>query len=59
MQAKIFAIGKSIDESNRSISIHAEMVDDQTELIPGMDFIIFLSKRRNMVRKFISRKYLC
>jgi cobalt-zinc-cadmium efflux system membrane fusion protein len=36
MQAKIFAIGKSIDESNRSISIHAEMVDDQTELIPGM-----------------------
>lgn len=36
MEAKIFAIGKSIDESNRSISVHAEMVDDQTELIPGM-----------------------
>lgn len=36
LQAKIFAIGKSIDESNRSISVHAEMVDDKTELIPGM-----------------------
>ena len=36
MKAKIFAIGKSIDESNRSISVHAEMVDDKTELIPGM-----------------------
>ena len=36
MQAKIFAIGKSIDKSNRSISVHAEMVDDKTELIPGM-----------------------
>ncbi|MFK7770904.1 MAG: efflux RND transporter periplasmic adaptor subunit [Saprospiraceae bacterium] len=36
MHAKIFAIGKSIDKSNRSISVHAEMVDDKTELIPGM-----------------------
>lgn len=36
MEAKIFALGKSIDESNRSISVHAEMVDDKTELIPGM-----------------------
>jgi cobalt-zinc-cadmium efflux system membrane fusion protein len=36
MQAKIFAIGKSIDESNRSISVHAEIVEDKTELIPGM-----------------------
>ena len=36
MQARIFAIGKSIDKSNRSISVHAEMVDDKTELIPGM-----------------------
>ncbi len=36
MEAKIFALGKSIDKSNRSISIHAEMIDDKTELIPGM-----------------------
>ena len=36
MEAKIFAIGKALDEERRTISIHAEIVDDKEHLIPGM-----------------------
>ena len=36
MKAKIFAIGKALDEDRRTISIHAEIVDDKDHLLPGM-----------------------
>ena len=36
MQSKIFAIGKALQEKDRSISIHAEIIDEKKELIPGM-----------------------
>ncbi len=36
MIAKIFAIGKALDEERRTISIHAEIVDDKDHLLPGM-----------------------
>jgi cobalt-zinc-cadmium efflux system membrane fusion protein len=36
MTAKIFAIGKALDEERRTISIHAEIIDDKDHLLPGM-----------------------
>ncbi len=36
MTAKIFAIGKALDEEKRTVSIHAEITDDKEHLLPGM-----------------------
>lgn len=36
MNAKIFAIGKALDEEKRTISIHAEIIDDKEHLLAGM-----------------------
>ena len=36
MKATIFAIGKALDEEKRTISVHAEIVDDKEHLLPGM-----------------------
>lgn len=36
MEAKIFAIGKALDEARRTVSVHAEIQDEKTELLPGM-----------------------
>ena len=36
MKAKIFAIGKALDEERRTISIHAEIDDNKEFLLPGM-----------------------
>ena len=36
MKAEIFAIGKALDEERRTISIHAEIIDDKNHLLPGM-----------------------
>ena len=36
MTAKIFAIGKALDEERRTISIHAEITDNKEHLLPGM-----------------------
>lgn len=36
MQAKVFSIGKAINQKDRSISIHAEIQDETSGLIPGM-----------------------
>ncbi len=36
MNSKIFAIGKALNETQRTVSIHAEIVDDKVQLLPGM-----------------------
>ncbi len=36
MKSKIFSIEKAINEADRSISVHAEIIDGTSELIPGM-----------------------
>lgn len=36
MQATVFSIGKAINETDRSISVHAEINDEKTQLVPGM-----------------------
>ena len=36
MEAKIFAIGKALDAAQRTVNVHAEIIDEKTELLPGM-----------------------
>ena len=36
MYSKVFAIGKALDEEQRTISVHAEIVDEKEALVPGM-----------------------
>lgn len=36
MEARVFAIGKALDEQLRAIKVHAEMVSDKSNLLPGM-----------------------
>lgn len=36
MEAKVFAIGKALDEELRAIKVHAEMVSEKPTVLPGM-----------------------
>lgn len=36
MEAKVFAIGKALDEELRAIKVHAEMISDKPTVLPGM-----------------------
>lgn len=36
MEAKVFAIGKALDEELRAVKVHAEMVSDKPTVLPGM-----------------------
>ena len=36
MNSKIFAIGKALHETQRTVSLHAEIVEDKAHLLPGM-----------------------
>ncbi len=36
MEARVFAIGKALDEQLRAIKVHAEMVSEKSNLLPGM-----------------------
>ncbi|MEZ5040468.1 MAG: efflux RND transporter periplasmic adaptor subunit [Saprospiraceae bacterium] len=36
MEARVFAIGKALDEALRAIQVHAEMISEKPDLLPGM-----------------------
>ncbi len=36
MHAKVFAIGKALDETQRTVQVHAKILEDEEELLPGM-----------------------
>lgn len=36
MNAYIFAIGKALDETERTVDVHAEIKEEKSELLPGM-----------------------
>ncbi len=36
MTAEIFAIGKVLDEAQRTVSVHAKILGEKTEMLPGM-----------------------
>ena len=36
MEARVFAIGKALDEELRAIKVHAEMISEKPNILPGM-----------------------
>ncbi len=36
LEATVFAIGKAMDRTNKTITVHAEMHNDKNDLVPGM-----------------------
>lgn len=36
IEAKVFAVGKTFEEENRAVRVHAEIVDEPESLIPGL-----------------------